>query len=236
MARDYDRDRFLLSLSAPPAARAAVWPLLAFNYEIARTREVVTEPMVGLIRLQWWRDAIAGLYAGTVAPHEIVVALAAPIHDYDLPQKFFQDLIDAREADLQGEPFRTLMELEMYADKTSTPLTQLILKVLGQEEDDKTVRALSMGYALTGLLRAQPFHETQGRKLLPRGSEDAVAVTALAEKYLGSVIPAGSHGRRMAHLAGDYLRRIRVLKYNLRHPSLARPSLRALVSLSMMRW
>ena len=47
LLRRYDRDRYLLSLFVPAAARASVQAIYAFNYEIARIRETVSEPLLG---------------------------------------------------------------------------------------------------------------------------------------------------------------------------------------------
>src|ERR1700759_2884419 len=61
--RQHDRDRSQTALFAPAERRDALFALYAFNYEVARIRESVREPMLGLIRLQWWRDALAGIDA-----------------------------------------------------------------------------------------------------------------------------------------------------------------------------
>jgi phytoene synthase len=55
LVRRHDPDRFLTSLFAPPAQRDALLTLYAFNHELARAREVISEPPLALIRLQWWR-------------------------------------------------------------------------------------------------------------------------------------------------------------------------------------
>ena len=34
--------------------------LYAFNHELARAREAVSEPPLALIRLQWWREVVEG--------------------------------------------------------------------------------------------------------------------------------------------------------------------------------
>ena len=59
--RRHDWDRFICTLFAPEACRDDLFTLLAFNLELARTRERVTEPLIGEMRLQWWRDAIEGI-------------------------------------------------------------------------------------------------------------------------------------------------------------------------------
>ena len=75
LVRRHDRDRFQTALFAPAAHREALFALYAFNYEIARVREIVREPMLGRIRLQWWREAMAAAFAGgPVRRHEVVDA------------------------------------------------------------------------------------------------------------------------------------------------------------------
>lgn len=47
VARQYDRDRYLSALLAPADHRPGLMALYAFNAEIARTRELVSEPLPG---------------------------------------------------------------------------------------------------------------------------------------------------------------------------------------------
>ena len=81
-----DADRFLSALFAPAAQRANLMALYAFNLEVARTREMVHEPMLGEIRLQWWQEAIAEIYAGRSRQHPVCLALADAIVGASLPQ------------------------------------------------------------------------------------------------------------------------------------------------------
>lgn len=170
LVRRYDPDRFLTTLFAPAASRAGLLTLYAFNYEVAKTRERVTEPMLGRIRLQWWREAIDAIYAGgPVAAHEIVTPLAELIRARNLTRDHFDRLIDAREADLADEPPPNLAALEAYAEGSSARLVLLALEILGarQEEARAAGQALGTGYALAGLLRAVPFHARMKRLYLP---------------------------------------------------------------------
>src|SRR5713226_379142 len=105
LVRRHDRDRFQTVLFAPAARRAALFALYAFNYEVARVRESVSQPMLGQIRLQWWREVIAAAYAGDKPrDHPVVEPLAATIAEFGLTRRYFDRLIDAREADLADEP------------------------------------------------------------------------------------------------------------------------------------
>src|SRR5579862_6081013 len=96
--RAHDRDRYQTALFAPAGRREALFALYAFNYEVARIREIVTQPMLGQIRLQWWREAIEAAYAGgPVRPHEVAAPLTTVIRGGALTREYFDRLIDMRE-------------------------------------------------------------------------------------------------------------------------------------------
>src|SRR5207302_7126999 len=98
LVRRHDRDRYQTALFAPAERREALFALYAFNYEIARVREIVTQPMLGQIRLQWWREVLDAAYAGTTPRrHPVVLPLSEAIRDCDLARQAFDRLIDTRE-------------------------------------------------------------------------------------------------------------------------------------------
>src|SRR5215207_6502960 len=99
--RAHDRDRFQTALFAPAERREALFALYAFNYEVARVRESVTQPMLGQIRLQWWREVVAASYAGAPARQHVVAGpLAALIAEIAPAREHFERIIDTRERDL----------------------------------------------------------------------------------------------------------------------------------------
>lgn len=169
--RRHDRDRYQLALFAPPDRRAALIALYSFNYEVARIRESVREPMMGLMRLQWWRDAIEEIYAGAKPRrHEVVEPLAAAIAAHRLARAHFIALLDARARDMEDAPFGSLDELERYAADSSGNLNQLALDLLGVDDGDarRAGQAIGIAYALSGLLVAAPFHARARRLYLPQ--------------------------------------------------------------------
>lgn len=170
VVRRHDRDRFQTALFAPARQREGLFALYAFNHEVARVREIVTEPMLGRIRLQWWREVVAAAFEGE-APrrHEIVLPLTDAIRHFGLSRAPFDKLIDAREDDLKTEPPETLAALEAYAEGTSASLVLLALEVLGTPSPaaQQAGRAVGIGYALAGLIRAMPFHAAAGRSYIP---------------------------------------------------------------------
>lgn len=176
--RRFDRDAYLVCLFAPAAQREAFFSLFAFNIEVAKTAEVVSEPMLGQIRLQWWREAIGDLAAGRPPRHDAIVPLARPLAEGRLTGALFERMIDAREGDLEPTPPPSLAALEAYAEATSGGLIQLLLELLdGRDEAARRVAGhVGIARALGGLLRAVPFHARQNRIYLPRDLLDNHAV------------------------------------------------------------
>jgi phytoene synthase len=168
--RAHDRDRFLADLFAPEAKRRYLFALHAFNIEIARVREAVSEPMPGEIRLQWWRDVLAGEARGEVAGHPVAAALIETIGLHDLPRAAFDNLIAAHIFDLYNDPMPSLTDLEGYAGETASALIQLAALVLADGRDPGTADAAGhagVARALAGLMRALPHHARRQQLFLP---------------------------------------------------------------------
>ena len=176
--RQYDNDRYLTALFAPGDRREVLFALAAFNLEVAKIPEVVSEPMLGEMRLQWWREVIEEIAQGRARKHEVVQPLAAAARQFDLPVRELLPLIDARAFDLEDRAPADLAELEAYAEATTAPLNRLALQALGISGDLAMQGAASLGRAtaLTGLLRAIPFHARQRRVYLPTALVKMVAV------------------------------------------------------------
>ena len=132
LARAADYDRYLSALFAPAARREALFALIAFNHEIARIPEAVSEPMLGRIRLQWWRETLEAIHDGKPARrHEVALPLADAIHAWGLDRGAFERLLDGREADLEPDAPPDLAGLERYAAATGGALTALMLQACG---------------------------------------------------------------------------------------------------------
>jgi NADH dehydrogenase [ubiquinone] 1 alpha subcomplex assembly factor 6 len=168
--RRHDRDRYLTTLFAPAARRGALVALYAFNFEVAKTREIVREPLLGRIRLQWWRESIDAIYRGApLRQHEVVAPLAAAIRRHDLTRYHFDRLIDAREADLLDEPPASLGALELYGEDSAARIIRLALEILGARDpaSAEAGRHVGIAWSLTGLIRALPVHAGLRRLSLP---------------------------------------------------------------------
>jgi len=200
--RRHDRDRYLTALFAPAVARPALWPLYAFNLEVAKTREAVSEPILGRIRLEWWREALDGIYAGTPRQHPVVLALNEAVARYDLSRARLERLIDAREVDLDDAPPRDLAALTAYAEGTAGTLQELVMEALGRRDDPAldAARAIGSAWALVGLIRAVAFHAQAQRQYLPEGLMTELGATLTPSAELSAVVEriAAEAARRLA--------------------------------------
>ena len=156
-----DKDRYLTCLFAPPDARPHLFALYAFNIEIARIREAVSEPQIGLVRQQWWLDTIDGIYASRTPDHPVALALAQAIAKGDLPIHALRNLIIAREFDLYDDPMPTLTDLEGSLGETSSSLVQMAALILGKGAAEAAGFA-GVAFGLAGVLR---LHQS---RYLPR--------------------------------------------------------------------
>ena len=125
MLQREDKDRWLATLFLPAETRPFVQALYAFSLEIGRVRRLVSEPALGEIRFQWWREVLAGERAGEAASPSGRRGRARHIGKNDLPPAPLLALIDARLFDLSDEPMPTLADLEAYAIATAGQLFQL---------------------------------------------------------------------------------------------------------------
>ena len=167
IVRENDPDRFFCALFAPSAKREPLFALYAFNHELARAREAVSEPALGEIRLRWWREALDGAEAGTPRRHEVVEALAETWSLFD--RSLLDAMIDARAADMAPEPPVTLDDMADRGARSAGGLMLQAARLLGEEGDRiETVCAeAGRATALGGMLRSTDAWAARGRVALP---------------------------------------------------------------------
>ena len=168
-ARRLDPDRALAVAFAQPEDRPLLAALVLFNAELARIPEVVREPLAGMIRYQWWRDALArAAKAEGQSLHPLLPPLVAGLADGRLRAPPLAALIDAREGELDRLQPADLDALDAYAAATSGALHALMAEAVGADAPTiEAARRVGTGFALVGILRAIGFHQAQGRSLLP---------------------------------------------------------------------
>ncbi|TPE53936.1 phytoene synthase [Amaricoccus solimangrovi] len=152
-------------MTAPAAARPALFALYAFNLEIARAPFVTREAMIAQIRLRWWADAVAEIYEGRPPRrHEVVEPLAAAIAAHGLPRALFDGMIEARALDIDPDALAGRPMLDRYIAHTAGHLMELAARVLGAPERAlPVVRDYAQGAGLAAWLRARPELAARGR-------------------------------------------------------------------------
>jgi phytoene/squalene synthetase len=163
MVRKHDPDRYFSALFAPADKRSFLYALYALNHELAHVGESVREPMVGEIRLQWWRETLEGARAGNPRQHDVARAMAMTYAATKLPHELLDAIIDARSFDLNRGPFSEDATRDAYLDATSGNLIRLASRILGAEHEALAHEA-GLAYGLAGLLRNQAV---TGREILP---------------------------------------------------------------------
>ncbi|MCC6718274.1 MAG: squalene/phytoene synthase family protein [Acetobacteraceae bacterium] len=203
LVRRHDPDRFLTALFAPAARREVLFTLYAFNHELARAREVVSEPMLALIRLQWWREVVQG----AARRHEVATPLAAAIAQGLLLPADLLAMIDGREAEAEPAiPDRAAWHA--YLAATGGAAMAAAGRALGADAAMLArLRHLGAAHALAGQLRNLPALARAGRVLLPQDVLGAHGLTVHditagrgAEKLRAALGELAAEGR--AALAG----------------------------------
>ncbi len=170
LVRRHDPDRFLCALFAPEALRERLFVLYAFNHELARAREVASQPMLALIRLQWWREVVEGARRS----HEVAAPLLDAVEAGALDRAALLALVEAREAEAE-DAMPTLDAWREHVLAGAGGLAAEAARCLGggdAADDMAAVRALGGAYGVAGMLRSVAGLARQGRCLLP---EDVLA-------------------------------------------------------------
>ena len=232
--KSVDPDRLRAALFADREGCQRLQILYAFHYELAKVPELVSEPMIGQIRYQWWRDAVAEIYEGRpVRQHEIATPLAKVLIAYDVPRLWVDRLIDGRERDLDPRPFANLEEAKVYCRQTSGVLMQIAVKLLRSEPDD-AVLAAGEAWGLTGLARAYTYYQegmlsdvsfddlcraaqesrnmaARGLKLLSSAAFPAVAYAALVPKFITRLTNSKHDPATMSVSYSPFLKQLRLM-------------------------
>ncbi|MEQ9259728.1 MAG: squalene/phytoene synthase family protein [Roseovarius sp.] len=199
-----DAERFRATMAAPPAARAALFPIYAFNLEVSRAPWVTQEPMIAEMRLQWWRDALEEIReGGPVRRHEVATPLAKVLDATGA--ELLDALIDARRWDIQKEPFEDEADFRAYIEATSANLLLAATRALAPHVPEAPVRKAGHALGVANWLRAVPALEAAGRIPLVDGRPEAVRALAqdglrlLAEaRRERSAIPAAARPAMLA--------------------------------------
>jgi NADH dehydrogenase [ubiquinone] 1 alpha subcomplex assembly factor 6 len=191
MVRESDRPRYLCTLWAPAVHRPALFALHAFGLELARIRTQVSEPMLGEIRLAWWREALDGVYACQPREHPVLQAMTILV-DKGVHQSRLTALIDGRESEIFDSAMANTSEVEAFATQTAGVQNELVASLCGATSSEGLQAANDIGTAwgLLSLLRAVNFHARAQRHFLPHAELQAAGIDpdSLVSRPIGANI------------------------------------------------
>jgi phytoene synthase len=225
LVRDQAPGRYLATLFAPARTRGALFGVYAFDQELSKVRRVGSEPMAGLIRFQWWRDALETIAAECPAPaHPVARALQDAWRDLKISRATLEAAIDARERELERDSPETLAALEQHLAATSSGLVLAALQLLGVGDQRAREAGHQVGLAI-GLadLLAEIDVDRERALLLPRDLLSRCGITPAAVQEASSSREFAPAIRELAGTAREHLREARRSRRAV--PSRALPAL-----------
>jgi phytoene synthase len=169
LVRAHDFPRYASSLFVPAGPRRALIAVYAFNVEISRVRDQVSQPLAGEVRLQWWTDMLAGAGHGGVEGNPVAAELLLAIRNWHLPVERLSRLIAEHQFDLYNDPMPTMAALEGYINDTASALFSLAAGIAGRQPDKTEHLARHAGLALgmTQVLAALPLDASRRQLFVP---------------------------------------------------------------------
>jgi NADH dehydrogenase [ubiquinone] 1 alpha subcomplex assembly factor 6 len=164
-----DYEHYLTGLFSPIQSRNVVWAIRAFNVETAQIQDLVSEPIIGKMRIEWWRGMIDKTFRGYPIDHPISLLLAESLENTHLTKEFFLKILTAREKIMGQSQFPSMQDLEEYGENTTGSLLRLHLEALNipDETAQNAITHLGKSLGISFALRSIPFQLEKRRFCLP---------------------------------------------------------------------
>jgi 15-cis-phytoene synthase len=169
LVRSNDFPRYASALFLPSVPRRALLALYAFNTEISRVREQVSQPLPGEMRLQWWTDMLAGAEHGGVEGNPVASELLLAIRGFGLPVERLSRLIEEHQFDLYNDPMPSMAALEGYIDDTASALFSLGAAIAGGRSDvtEHLARHAGLAQGMAQVIAALPLDASRRQLFVP---------------------------------------------------------------------
>ncbi|PYH43845.1 uncharacterized protein BP01DRAFT_93958 [Aspergillus saccharolyticus JOP 1030-1] len=198
LLRKYDSPSYTLHTFIPRHAQPMYFALRALNVSLSQIPDTTSSHTIGLMRLQYWRDAVTKTLAGQPPKEPIAILLAAAIEELRtrthgqarISKGWLTRLINAREQTLTNDPYPNLAALESYAENTYSTLFYLTLSALPMTSVTADHLASHVGKAvgIAAVLRGLPL------VAFPQQQQQQQQRSATAGAGVGSNV--GQYGNR----------------------------------------
>jgi phytoene synthase len=169
LVRSHDFARYAATLFVPAIPRRALLAVYAFNAEISRVREQVSQPLPGEMRLQWWTDMLEGAGHGGIEGNPVAAELLLAIRDFRLPVEPLSRLIDEHQFDLFNDPMPSMAALEGYVTETSSALFSLAAQIVARPSEaiDHLARHAGLAQGIVQVIAALPLDAARRQLFVP---------------------------------------------------------------------
>ena len=159
-----DPDRYVSAFFVPERNRRGFMALCAFDNEVSGIARTISEPMMGQIRLAWWREQIDAIYGGRHIQAPAAQALAEAVDKHHLPQEKLDAYIDARGCDFDEAPFADEDAFNTYSDAAFGGIIALSFSILGVAQGCDAA-AMAAGRAVARAVTLREFAHRRERRL-----------------------------------------------------------------------
>jgi len=153
----------------PAAKRRAITAFYAFCREVDDVVDDCREPAVARAKLDWWREEVGRLYAGS-PNHPVTRALREGIEAYGIPREQLEEILDGMEMDLERDRYPDYKLLRLYCHRVAGVVGEISARIFGQVEHatQKYAATLGLAFQLTNILRDVGEDARRGRIYLPQ--------------------------------------------------------------------
>jgi 15-cis-phytoene synthase len=158
--------------------RQAITALYAFCREVDDAVDECADPAVAAMKLAWWRNEVAALYAGHPT-HPVTQALAIALPQFHLPAEQLQEIIDGMEMDLHQTRYPDYKSLHLYCYRVASIVGLLAAEIFGYKDrrTQKYAHDLGLAFQLTNIIRDVGEDARRGRIYLPQDEMEQFGVT-----------------------------------------------------------
>nr|CAD7586333.1 unnamed protein product [Timema genevievae] len=175
----FDHENFLCTLLLPHDCRTSAFAIRAFNIEVARVQDQISDPRIGQMRLKFWEDVIESIFQNKAHKHPVALELhRVPKQVYSLQaskkhklsKRYLKRLITARSNQLNVSGFPDLEAMEVYSEGSVSSVYYLLLETAGVENvhADHAASHLGKAQGISNILRSVFYNIQQSVVSLPQ--------------------------------------------------------------------
>jgi len=223
LVRKRDYEHYLTTLLLPESIRSLAMVLRAFNVEVASVRDSVSDANTGMIRLQFWKDAVEAVYSSSqhqqaeiqAKTRKVIVPNHPVVNQLVRLQRLGQlgssqqgdkdvllQLVESKHVFFNKQPFKTFEEVDTYSKESFSNVNFLLLRALAASKGQTgevsgharhCTHQLGLAEGLCTLLRGIPYNASKRRVNIPSD-------LLLAHKIPSESIVRGSSGDDVRHV------------------------------------